>query len=155
MLEGDSDDRMPLRMLVATLKLKARTVDGSVPVRGLGSMHVVVPTSREMSSLPWGTPAAGTAPDISHRCNGQERWAIRGPDDALVNNRHNLHGTRKDVSKLDRKRNKVRGRSRVVGNEVLEAEARVPAHKCNVPLLVENIFQLVTRRRLKPNARAL
>jgi len=44
MLEMDSDAKMPSSVLVATLKLKARTAEGSVPTRALGSMHGVVST---------------------------------------------------------------------------------------------------------------
>ena len=46
MLKMDSDAKMPSSVLLATLKLKTRTVEGSVPTRGLGSMHAVVPTMR-------------------------------------------------------------------------------------------------------------
>ena len=47
---------------------------------------------------------------------------IRGPEDALIHNGDNLHGSRKDICELDRIRDEVRGLVRVVGYKVFKAE---------------------------------
>ena len=59
------------------------------------------------------------------------------------------------MREMDRICNEVGGLARVVGHKVLEAEARVPTHKCNVLLFVEDIFQLVTSQSLEAHGRPL